>query len=144
MKLGTNALMSFRYLIKSIKAKGRYRDNFTLFRHRWPSRSNRRPRLRAHDSVECRGEHDNGSVEAVDGEHEGHREEWHVRTEDKIDDRASNRRVGGRSRTARTDMCTENYDACYPDQSVVDRYLSVWAKLLAFAASRPSSHLTTA
>ncbi|CAD6332757.1 unnamed protein product [Miscanthus lutarioriparius] len=31
-------------------------------------------------------------------------------------------------------MCTENYDACYPDQPVVDRYLPVWAKLPAFAA----------
>ncbi|KAG2617294.1 hypothetical protein PVAP13_3NG179801 [Panicum virgatum] len=31
-------------------------------------------------------------------------------------------------------MCTENYDPCYPDQPVVDRYLPVWAKLPAFAA----------
>ncbi|XP_066361855.1 uncharacterized protein [Miscanthus floridulus] len=31
-------------------------------------------------------------------------------------------------------MCTENYDVCYPDQPVVDRYLPVWAKLPAFAA----------
>ncbi|CAN6327160.1 unnamed protein product [Urochloa humidicola] len=31
-------------------------------------------------------------------------------------------------------MSTENYDPCYPDQPVVDRYLPVWAKLPAFAA----------
>ncbi|KAJ1264239.1 hypothetical protein BS78_09G248100 [Paspalum vaginatum] len=31
-------------------------------------------------------------------------------------------------------MSTENYDPCYPDQPVVDRYLAVWAKLPAFAA----------
>ncbi|CAL4909689.1 unnamed protein product [Urochloa decumbens] len=31
-------------------------------------------------------------------------------------------------------MFTENYDPCYPDQPVVDRYLPVWAKLPAFAA----------
>ncbi|OEL17203.1 Long-chain-fatty-acid--AMP ligase FadD29 [Dichanthelium oligosanthes] len=31
-------------------------------------------------------------------------------------------------------MCTENYDPCYPDQPVVDRYLPLWAKLPAFAA----------
>ncbi|KAF8726794.1 hypothetical protein HU200_019269 [Digitaria exilis] len=31
-------------------------------------------------------------------------------------------------------MCTENYDPCYPDQPVVDRYLPIWAKLPAFAA----------
>ncbi|RLN30242.1 long-chain-fatty-acid--AMP ligase FadD32-like [Panicum miliaceum] len=31
-------------------------------------------------------------------------------------------------------MGTENYDPCYPDQPVVDRYLPVWAKLPAFAA----------
>ncbi|KAL6609437.1 hypothetical protein ACP70R_039406 [Stipagrostis hirtigluma subsp. patula] len=30
-------------------------------------------------------------------------------------------------------MCTENYDPCYPDQPVADRYLPVWAKLPAFA-----------
>nr|AGT17347.1 hypothetical protein SHCRBa_078_K12_F_70 [Saccharum hybrid cultivar R570] len=34
-------------------------------------------------------------------------------------------------------MCTENYDACYPDQPVVDRYLPMWAKLPAFA-SKPA------
>ncbi|CAN6350103.1 unnamed protein product [Urochloa humidicola] len=31
-------------------------------------------------------------------------------------------------------MSTENYDPCYPDQPVVDRYLPIWAKLPAFAA----------
>ncbi|XP_002440308.2 uncharacterized protein LOC8064721 [Sorghum bicolor] len=35
--------------------------------------------------------------------------------------------------SARAAMSTENYDACYPDQPVVDRYLPVWAKLPAFA-----------
>ncbi|TVU20177.1 hypothetical protein EJB05_36376, partial [Eragrostis curvula] len=31
-------------------------------------------------------------------------------------------------------VCTENYDPCYPDQPVVDRYLPIWAKLPAFSA----------